>query len=106
MIPGSLPNLVSGFIDYSAKKCNLRKNENFQGSVYGAPNMPLFWVFMIILLCVFALYTYSFLVLPWKIASKNNSGILFKLFLVFCFLMLPVFNLVYLSLYVRKELNN
>tara|TARA_B100000927_G_C16265060_1_gene389072 strand:- start:226 stop:543 length:318 start_codon:yes stop_codon:yes gene_type:complete len=104
MIPGSLPNLISGFVDYSAKKCNLRKNENFQSSVNEEPNMALFWVLMIILVGIFVLYTYSFLVLPWKIASKNNSGILFKLFLVFCFLMLPVFNLGYLANYTRKTL--
>ena len=41
MIPGSLPNLISGFVDYSAKKCNLRKNENFQSSVNG--KNPLLW---------------------------------------------------------------
>ena len=104
MLVGSLPSLVSGFIDYSAKKCNLRKNENFQGSVYGAPNMALFMLLMFILICMIVLYIYSFLVLPWKIASKNNSNILFKLFLVFCFIMFPVFNLGYLANYTRHTL--
>ena len=105
MVPGSLFSLVSGFVDYSAKKCNLRKNENFQDHQGEAPNTGLFIVFMLILLCVLVLYFYSFLILPWRIAGSEGKSIFFKIILVLCFFMIPLFNLGYLANFTRKVLN-
>ena len=104
MIPGSLPSLVSGFVDYSAKKCNLRKTENFQDGNINAQNTVLFAILMIILFILVAFYFYVFLVLPWKISSSKGQSFMFKLFLIFAFIMFPVFNLGYLANYTRKTL--
>ena len=98
MIPGSLFSAVSGFVDYSAKKCNLRKGESFQdGYNNNKPHPLLFGILLILLLVLIGVYVYSLIYVPWKVAGREGHGILYKLLLFLTALLFPTYNIWYVA---------
>ena len=99
MYPGSIYSITSGFVDYSAKVCNLRKKEGFEGeSEINNPRSTLFIILMLLLVCIMIILVFCLVVVPWKATNKlHNGSFIRKFFIIFGFIFLPFINLVFLA---------